>query len=309
MLRANSGFRTQSFIAAINSAGGKKPTRRRIEHFPSGFSICQYLLVCKVWDSSHDSVESEQLLGWRRVGRAERSDGDHTLWMVKTHAPDLKKDGIGSGTLASSSSAPKSLYSKRRVESHGKTWSRGSDRNVVKSAALLLLCRIEDQPFGTPAIAAGVALHLATPGHMQWVVSRAMEIQWNFPQIEVLSAPQGHLVKFVGKLKNRAPLSLCCHLKQDIVGMFDFILQRTVICLRSARSSSAVSQSCTTKQGLCRNFAIDGIYRRLILFGVAASPHKHFIQFALTHVLAKALTHACKIALGNEAFSFFVKVM
>ncbi|KAI9911821.1 hypothetical protein PsorP6_009872 [Peronosclerospora sorghi] len=48
---------------------------------------------------------------------------------------------------------------------------------------------------------------------------------------------------------------------------------------------------------------------RRILLGVAASPHKHFIQFTLTHVLSKALTHACKIALGNEAFSFFVKVM
>ncbi|KAI9906685.1 hypothetical protein PsorP6_003942 [Peronosclerospora sorghi] len=74
-------------------------------------------------------------------------------------------------------------------------------------------------------------------------------------------------------------------------------------------SSSAASQPCTTKQGLCRNFAVDGLYRRPILLGVAASPHKHLIQFALTHVLAKALTLACKIALGNEAFSFFVKVM
>ncbi|KAI9918679.1 hypothetical protein PsorP6_012136 [Peronosclerospora sorghi] len=54
---------------------------------------------------------------------------------------------------------------------------------------------------------------------------------------------------------------------------------------------------------------VDVLYRRRILLGVATNPHKHFIQFALTPVLAKALTHACKIALGNEGCSFFVKVM
>ncbi|KAI9913517.1 hypothetical protein PsorP6_005424 [Peronosclerospora sorghi] len=55
--------------------------------------------------------------------------------------------------------------------------------------------------------------------------------------------------------------------------------------------------------------AVDGFYRRRILRGFAASPHKHFSQYALTHLHAKALTRACKIALGNEAFSFFIKVM
>ncbi|KAI9918405.1 hypothetical protein PsorP6_011264 [Peronosclerospora sorghi] len=131
-------------------------------------------------------------------------------------------------------------YGKRRVESHGKTWSRGSDRNVVKSVALLLLCHIEDRPFGTPAIAAGVALQLATPGHMQWVVSRAMELQWNFPQIEVSSAPQGHLVKFVGKVKNRATAESllpsqagnCRHLCQSLALFPFFNCNLALTCLR-----------------------------------------------------------------------------
>ncbi|KAI9918879.1 hypothetical protein PsorP6_011406 [Peronosclerospora sorghi] len=154
--------------------------------------------------------------------------------------------------------------------------------------------------FGTPAIAAGVALQLATPGHMQWVVSPAMELQWNFLQIEVSSAPQGHLVKFVGKVKNRAAAesllpSQAGHCRHSSSAASKFSLASRNRARQSKACAATSLSMASTDDSFCSGSPL-------------APTSISFSSLSLMRLPNLSLTRARSL-LEMKPFSFFVKVM